>query len=449
MIIQYFDSCANVFLKKILAKVWTKLKLVNMQTDSLLSNFIHEHNVIVTEKRTTEEFIELIYEQYAPTSAFYIVNLGEVISLYNTWNEIFPFITPYYAIKANSNKLICKLLALLGSSFDVASVNEINIVKDLVNGDMSRIIYANPTKETTSISYARSVDVDLLVVDCVNEIYKIKLYHPEAKLLLRVKVDDSGSLCKFSTKFGANEEEIVDIIKLSSYLGLALIGVSFHVGSQCNDPEQFYKAIKVAHTAFEIASKNGLSFEVIDIGGGFVKNKDLLLKTRENIDKALEEFFGDYCLEQNPNQSPNQNHADDSKPQKPLRIIAEPGRLFVSSTHTLVLNVIGKKSKKINNEQCFCYTLNDGIYNSFNCITYDHQKPVIIPYNNKETQKYKSTLVGCTCDSIDTISIDSMLPMLELGDSVYVESFGAYTESSSSRGFNGFAEIRKFYVLSK
>ena len=414
-----------------------------------LSNFVHQHNIILTDKKTSEELIELIYEQYAPTSAFYIIDLGSVIKQYELWTELFPNIEPHYAVKANPNKIICQLLSILGTSFDVASVNEINLVKDLVS--TTKMVYANPTKETTSISYARSVDCDLLVVDSVSELYKILLYHPSCNILLRIKVDDSNSLCKFSEKFGAAAEELEEIIKLGAFMSLNIIGVSWHVGSLCNDPTQFYKAFELAKYAFEVGLKYNLDFNVIDIGGGFISDRLLLEKTASEITKALETFFNDYdYTKQIELESESDEEINDKKyKKKQLRLISEPGRFFVSDSHTLVLNIIGKKVKKIDNETRFHYTLNDGIYNSFNCITYDHSKPVIIPYNNRETIKYKSTIFGCTCDSMDKICNDVMLPQLEVGDTCYVEKFGAYTVASSSKGFNGFTEIRKFYVLSK
>jgi ornithine decarboxylase len=81
--------------------------------------------------------------------------------------------------------------------------------------------------------------------------------------------------------------------------------------------------------------------------------------------------------------------------------------------------------------------LNDGIYGSFNCIYFDHSVPNILPFNERDGWKYKSTIFGPTCDSIDLICENAMLPELAIGEWVYVEDFGAYTAASSS-AFNGF-----------
>jgi diaminopimelate decarboxylase len=126
-----------------------------------------------------------------------------------------------------------------------------------------------------------------------------------------------------------------------------------------------------------------------------------------------------------------------------MKFIAEPGRFFAGSTHTLVMNVIGKK--KIietvvdcsNQEQVIIYYLNDGIYGSFNCIFFDHSTPTVLPFNERDGTLHKSRLFGPTCDSIDLIADTVMLPELAIGEWVYVENFGAYTIAASSH-FNGF-----------
>jgi ornithine decarboxylase len=83
------------------------------------------------------------------------------------------------------------------------------------------------------------------------------------------------------------------------------------------------------------------------------------------------------------------------------------------------------------------YYLNDGVYGSFNCIYFDHTVPTILPFNERDGGQFKSTIFGPTCDSIDLICENTMLPELAIGEWVYVEDFGAYTAASSS-AFNGF-----------
>ena len=290
-----------------------------------------------------------------------------------------------------------------------------------ITKDPSRIIFANPCKMSSQIRYARANDVDLMTFDCEEELYKIKLYHPYAKLVLRLAVDDSKSKCKFNKKFGCKLSQVEDLLTIVKTLKLDVIGFSFHVGSGCSSAETFYEAIRECKHAVDIATQIGIEITTIDIGGGFpgidrdVKFEDIA----RQINLGIEEFF-------------TTDHGN-------IQFIAEPGRYFAESSHTLVLNVIGKKKlvDEQTGEKTIIYYLNDGIYGSFGCIYFDHHSPTVLPFNERNDQVHKSRLFGPTCDSIDLISDEIMLPELAIGEWVYVENFGAYTVASSSN-FNGF-----------
>ena len=408
---------------------------VSSNEESFLPNFIKEHNVMLCDKNaTTSDLIQSIIEKYGPTSAFYIINIGDTIRRVQLWKKLFPTIDAYYAVKANSNPILCKLLAFCGLGFDVASIDEINIVKNLVN-DKSKIIFAHPIKPVNSIIYSRVVDVDNLVFDSEHELYKIKLHHPKAKLLMRLKVDDKGSVCRFSNKFGISKEDIEFILDLAHKMNLNVVGVSFHVGSNCKDATQYYSAIEMAKYAFDVAKTKDYMFDIIDVGGGFSGSNDdssieLLNEISLEIYRAMKDFF---------------NY--DTENENKIKLIAEPGRFFCTSSHTLVLNVIGKKIKIDHDtkEKIQTIYLNDGLYGSFSAIKNDHQNPEILPYNNDDIDKYKTTLQGNTCDGIDVVCENTVLPELEISDMVYVESFGSYTIASSSQ-FNGFY-IKDFYYV--
>lgn len=417
---------------------------------SELSVFLKENNVIIPSKDKDldiYEMIEQVFELNNPTTAFYIINLGEIIRQYKLWRELFPYIEPRYAVKCNPNRVICQLLSLLGVGFDVASKNEINLVKDYVN-DIDKVIYANPYKESSSIQYARSIDVDTSVFDSEDELYKMKIYHPKCKLLIRLKVDDKNSLCKFSEKFGVDESEVDKLLRLAKNMDLNVIGISFHVGSGCMDAEQYYSAIQFSKKVFDIAKNIGYLFTMVDIGGGFPGFHDevsmtLLHNISNQVNLGFQDFFSnEYNIFNGP------FNFNDGLPT--LNIIAEPGRFFVQSSHTLLVNVIGRKIKttiKDNMEhKTYCYNMNDGIYGSFNCIYFDHQKPEILPYNERNGERYNSVIYGPTCDSIDKICNDVKLPELAIGEWCFIKNFGAYTVAAAS-DFNGFTKLKAFYIL--
>lgn len=362
--------------------------------------------------------------------AFYLIDLGEIIKSFSKWITLLPNIKPYYAVKCNPNIAILDALSNLGANFDCASQAEIKTIIELTN-DPSRIIFANPCKMSSQIRYARANDVDLMTFDCEEELYKIKLYHPYAKLILRIAVDDSKSLCKFNSKFGCKLNQVEELLKITKTLKLDVCGFSFHVGSGCSSADSFYNAIKDCRDAVNIAKELNINVDIIDLGGGFpgvdenIKFEDIATQ----INKAIQDFFSEE-LE-----------------NKSVQFIAEPGRYFAQKTHTLVLNVIGKKVvKDDNNDKLIIYYLNDGIYGSFNCITYDHQHPVILPFNERDGKLLKSKIYGATCDSMDMIGENIMLPDLSIGEWVYVENFGSYTVASSSE-FNGIQKPINKYIF--
>lgn len=373
-------------------------------------SILRDYNVkVYTKDEDTFDIINQTLEGNTTEEAFYIVDIGKIVRQVQKWNEHLPNVKPFYAVKCNPSELVLKVLASLDVNFDCASKNEIASVVGITN-DPSRIIFANPCKMSNQIKYARANDVDLMTFDCDNELYKIKLYHPYSRLILRIRVDDSSSVCRFGCKFGIDPVDAQKLLEIAKTLSLNVVGVSFHVGSGCKDHDLYRKAITDAKYVFDVASELGMKFDTLDIGGGF--ENDSFESAAKVIESAILEHFPD---------------------GSGVKFIAEPGRFFVSSSHTLVVNVIGKK----NVESGFVYYLNDGMYGSFNCVHFDHALPLVCPFNERDGQRYKSVIFGPTCDSMDKISDDVLLPELAIGEWCYVEDFGAYTCAAAS-GFNGF-----------
>ena len=406
---------------------------------SIDNQLLETHNVkLINTEYTTYDIVNDFLMNNQSEQPFYIIDLGEIIKLYEKWKTHLPTVVPYYAVKCNPNPVILEVLSELGTCFDCASENEIKSVIELTN-DPNRIIFANPCKMSSQIKYARANDVDMMTFDCEEELYKIKLYHPYSKLILRLAVDDTYSVCKFNSKFGCKLENIENLIHLMSVLKLQLIGFSFHVGSGCKNVESYYNAIETCRKAYDLAVKHNINISMIDIGGGFpgiyTENGINIEQIAEKLKQAQQDFFHKEIEEGT------------------IKFIAEPGRYFVEKSHTLVLNVIGKKrevhmNEKTNTkEETIIYYLNDGVYGSFNCIYFDHKIPNILPFNERnESKMYKSKIFGPTCDSIDLIANEIMLPELVIGEWVYVENFGAYTTAASS-SFNGFITRDYKYIL--
>ena len=406
---------------------------------TLENNLLEKYKIkLYSDDYTTYDLINDFLKNNQNEQPFYIIDVGEIIKSYKKWIDWFPNIKPYYAVKCNPNPVILHVLSSLGTHFDCASENEIKTVIELTDNP-DTIIFANPCKMSSQIKYARANDVDLMTFDCEEELYKIKLYHPYANLVLRLSVDDSHSVCKFNSKFGCKLENVETLISLIKLLKLSLVGFSFHVGSGCKSVDSYYTAIQTCKTAYDLAVSSHMPISIIDIGGGFPgihsESGINIEEISAKINEAQTAFF----------------EKEISSGQ--IRFIAEPGRYFVEKSHTLVLNVIGKKREKIVNaetneqEDIIIYYLNDGVYGSFNCIYFDHKQPLVLPFNERNEKKmYKSRIFGPTCDSIDLISNEIMLPELAIGEWVYVENFGAYTTAASS-SFNGFITTDYKYIL--
>lgn len=363
---------------------------------------------------------------------FYICNLDDVVRKYWKFQEHLPQVQPFFAVKCNPDPVIIALLAYLGVNFDCASKGEIKAVLDL-GVDPERIIFANPCKQNSFIKYANEKNVKKMTFDNEAELHKIKQHFPDAELVIRIKVDDSKSSCQFGIKFGATLESAEKLLNVAKELGLNVIGVSFHVGSGCYDAALYYDAVKLSATVFEQAENLGFNFTLLDIGGGFPGaegGKISFELTASQLNLGIEKFF---------------------PPERNVRIIAEPGRFFVASALTLTCNVtsIREVSSNKNSPPGFMYYLNDGVYGSFNCILFDHQTPTPLTLHETDNcTRYKCSLWGPTCDSMDCISKDSYLPKLSVGDWLYFENMGAYTIAPSIK-FNGFKPPVVFYMCTQ
>ncbi len=378
------------------------------------------------------DIISYFLESTSSNQAFYIVDLNAVQARYQYWSDCLPRVQAYYAIKSNPDPMILYVLAKLGCGFDCASREEIIMAK--ANGVTDdKIIYANPCKKPESLQYARSVDVDLMTFDSRSELDKIKLYHPDAKCIIRIAVDDSGSECRFSCKFGCTKDEVRDLLTLAKLDEIEIVGISWHVGSNCKVIGQFDRAFRDAREVFNMAKEMGFNMNIIDIGGGFpgVDTEQLTFSDiATEINSAIDKHFSDV---------------------PDMKFIGEPGRFMCTSSHTLVNTIIGIKPTVDDKtgEKIYKYTIDDTVYGSFNCIKYDYATPQIQAFNERTEKTYKSTIFGQSCDSLDKELNGKQyinLPKLAIGDRVFVQNFGAYTCASSS-GFNGFTPPGKHYIM--
>jgi ornithine decarboxylase len=347
---------------------------------------------------------------------------------YASFRKHLPKVQAYYAVKANPAPEIIRTLYGAGASFDVASLPEFMMVhanierlpaKERQDFIWDKIVYANPVKPKETL---RELDQykPLVTYDNRAELAKVKAYAPRAGLALRLRVPNTGSMVELSSKFGCDPGEAVDLIEEAFRIGLVVEAVSFHVGSQCTNFENFVQALNMAAAVMREASSRGREIKILDIGGGFPVPYDRHVKPFSALARRINAEIGRLFP------------AD-------IQILAEPGRFLVATAATAVSRIIGKAVR----DGKTCYYIDDSVYHTFSGIIFDHCQ-----YHLKAFKKGPleiCSVFGQTCDGLDTISHSEQLPDLEIEDLVYSDNIGAYSNASAT-WFNGFPPAKVVHV---
>ena len=373
-----------------------------------------------------------VLQQLAEThgTPLFVIDHDVLRSNFATFKKYLPRVQAYYAIKANPDPAILKTLFDAGASFDVSSMPEFRGVYENIK-DMSdkernewiwdKIIYANPIKASETL-----MELDrykpLVTFDNRDEIIKIRQFAPNSGLVLRLRVSNAGAMVELSSKFGAEPEEAVDMILEAEKEGLFVEGLSFHVGSQTTNFENYVQAIDLAALIFRQARERGYDkMNLLDIGGGFPAPYDASVKSFSELAKRI-------------------NAELDRLFPPEIKIIAEPGRFIVATAGTSVSKIIGKAVR----HGKLCYYIDDGVYHTFSGIIFDHCQYRLDSFKEGPTQI--CTVFGPTCDGLDVISMTEELPSdLERDDFLYSRNIGAYSGATSTY-FNGFPPSKIVHI---
>ncbi|OWF48666.1 ornithine decarboxylase-like isoform X1 [Mizuhopecten yessoensis] len=362
-----------------------------------------------------------------------ILDIDELVERYRKWYKLFPRVKLCYAMKCNNDEKIVDVLKRLGSSFDCASKAEIQQVLEL-GVDPSRIIYANPCKQNSHLTYAKEHNVDLMTFDTEEELIKVKMLYGSARLLMRFRPKNIYEVMyDLGKKFGCDFEEAMDLFISAKNKGLNVIGVCFHVGSNCLTSNAFASAIKEARRIFDIGLQIGFDMTVLDIGGGF-RGRDIERPTIEENAEVINQCLDDYFPEAGG-----------------VKIIAEPGRYLVETAVSAAANIIGRKLIYDNDKTSIehvMYNINDGAYGTFTWVKEGPEVFVMSPVLNKaSTEKHHSTAWGPTCCGTDCLATDMPLPLMEVGKWVQISYAGAYSFSCSTN-FNSMPRPKLYYFCS-
>lgn len=323
-----------------------------------------------------------------------------------------PGVDLHYALKPLPHAAVVRTVNAEGAFMDLATTGEVQLVQRL-GIDPKRCIHTHPIKRDQDIRNALEYGVRVFVVDNPDEVRKFLPYADEAELLLRVSFRSPGAVCDLSRKFGCDPENAVALARLAAQLGIEVRGLSFHVGSQAADAGKHVEAIEACTKLLAACRKEKLGVcDTLDIGGGFPID---YMKTVPDIVP--------FCAP---------IRAALARVPKRVRIIAEPGRYIAGPSAIGVASVMGRAQR----EGHWWYYLDDGLYGSYSGQIYDHARYPVEPLRDSE-ERLPSVLAGPTCDSIDVIAENLMLPELKAGDLIVGRAMGAYTWASAS-DFNFF-----------
>jgi len=357
-----------------------------------------------------------------------VVDLDVVRTNYSAFAKALPDTRVFYAVKANPAPEVLRLLAGLGSCFDIASTTEMEMVL-AAGATPDRISYGNTIKKERDIARAFALGVRLFAVDCKAEVEKIARVAPGSRVFCRFLFDCAGAEWPLSRKFGCDAAMAVDVLEHAHRLGLEAHGVSFHVGSQQPRTQAWDAALKSAAAIFRTCAERGIALAMVNLGGGFPtryrKEVPAVEAYGRSIFRSLRKHFGNAIPE----------------------TIIEPGRGMVGNAGVIEAEVV-LVSKKSETDKVRWVYLDIGKFGGL-AETMDEsiRYPIKTPRDGDAAGP--CVLAGPTCDSMDVLYEKEPydLPVsLEIGDKVLIEGTGAYTTTYASVGFNGFAPLKAYLI---
>ncbi|WP_026783986.1 type III PLP-dependent enzyme [Pleomorphomonas koreensis] len=368
-----------------------------------------------------------------PEGPCLVVDLDVIADNFNAFRHALPDTRIYYAVKANPAPEVLQLLADLGSSFDCASIPEIEMV--LATGATAdRISFGNTIKKERDVARALELGVNLFAVDCEAEVDKIARQaeaagKPGAKVFCRILCDGAGAEWPLSRKFGCDPSMAAEVLEHAHRTGLTAYGISFHVGSQQGNLDAWDGALASASAIFAELAERGIQLKMVNLGGGFptryLKDVPATEAYGRSIDEAVRRHFG--------------NHVPET--------IIEPGRGMVGGAGMIKAEVVLISKKHRDDTQRWVY-LDIG---KFGGLAETMEEAIRYPIRTRHDGGATApcVLAGPTCDSADVLyeKTPYELPIsLEIGDEVLIEGTGAYTTTYSAVAFNGFSPLKSYVI---
>lgn len=371
-------------------------------------------NVLTIANKSAELPYRELVEQYG--SPLLVLDCNVLRSRYRALQEALPGVELFYAIKSLPERAALAALAAEGANFDIATSGEIELLRS-IGADPAATIHTHPIKRDRDIRDALDFGCTTFVVDNIDELAKFEAYRSVAQILLRVSFRGNDVKSDLSRKFGCDPRDVPWMLTQAAALGIRVVGLSFHVGSQSANSDAHVAAVRACRDFFSDSTLAGTEhLHILDIGGGFPADYN-----GNGLDLTA------FCRPINEALAGYPEH---------VRIIAEPGRVLSAPSIRSISTVIGRARRG----DATWYYLDDGVYGAYNGQIFDHVHYPLTVFGDPQLTS-TAVLAGPTCDSIDVVLEGAQLPALEIGDLVVGEMMGAYTLASASE-FNSIPKAR-------
>ena len=371
------------------------------------------------------ESVDKIVDELKPVNPIYCIRKNSINTACNWFNKNFPG-KVLYAVKTNPHEEVIKEIKNGGiDKFDIASIEEIKIIKKIVPD--AECFYMNTIKSREHIREAYfNYNIKNFALDTKDELLKIIEATENAQdlnLFVRISISNEHAEIDLSKKFGAHSSEVLGLFRLTKAHS-AKVGLSFHVGSQCMHPISYTKGIGEMGN---IIKKTNIIPDFINIGGGFPTiYPDLRPQSLNNYIFEIKKALNNLKLEKQP------------------VLMCEPGRALVAESGSTIVKVVLRKKQKL--------YINDGTYGSL----FDAGFPnIVFPARMIQNGRIISkkltafNFYGPTCDSMDYMKGPFILPNnIKENDYIELGQLGAYGITFRTK-FNGFFSDQIFEVEDK
>ena len=365
---------------------------------------------------------------HQPATPCLVLDVDRVEANFRRITAGLPLARVYYAVKANPARPILDRLVALGSSFDAAGIEEIEMCL-AAGASPDRISFGNTIKKSSAIARAFAAGVDMFAFDSAEELHKLAQLAPGSRVYCRILVENEGADWPLSRKFGTTVANARTLMLRAAELGLDPYGLSFHVGSQQTTTGSYEAAIGKVAMLFTDLRDAGVNIRMVNLGGGFpVRYREEVPEFGQFADAimgAMTEHFGNALPE----------------------MLIEPGRSVVGDAGVIAAEVVLVSRKDPTDPMRWVY-LDIGRFGG-------------LAETEGEAIKYRFTtahdggetgpvaIAGPTCDGADILYERSnyRLPLaLTAGDRIEILAAGAYTTTYASQRFNGFSPLAEHYV---